>query len=130
MSIHVRPREVNDRVMPGHLAGDLPKGADKKAALGVLVGRSSRLTLLAKVEDATAASAVAGFAAKLKSIAAPLHQTLTSDQGKELTRHKHVAARRHPLLVKVLDSPVPLQKLRPSHKSEMGNVSVHGSLGP
>lgn len=88
VSIHVRPPEVNDRVVRRHLEGDFIRGADNKSSLGVLVERSSRLVLLAKMEDATAASALAGFAAKLSSMAAPLRQTLTYDQGKELTRHK------------------------------------------
>ena len=92
VSIHVRPPEVNDRVMPGHWEGDFIKGAGNKSSVGVLVERSSRLVLLAKMEDATAASALAGFTEKLNSIAAPLRQTLTYDQGKELTRHKELTA--------------------------------------
>ena len=74
VSIHVRPPEVEDRVMPGHWEGDLIKGAGNRSAVGVLVERTSRLVLLARLEDATAASALAGFSAKLNSIAAPLRQ--------------------------------------------------------
>jgi IS30 family transposase len=59
VSIHVRPPEVEDRVMPGHWEGDFIKGAGNKSSVGVLVERSSRLVLLAKMEDATAASALA-----------------------------------------------------------------------
>ena len=69
VSIHVRPPEVNDRVMPGHWEGDFIKGAGNKSSVGVLVERTSRLVLLAKMDDATAASALAGFSAKLNSIA-------------------------------------------------------------
>jgi len=92
VSIHVRPPEVEDRVMPGHWEGDFIKGAGNKSSVGVLVERSSRLVLLAKMDDATAASALAGFSAKLNSIAAPMRQSLTYDQGKELSRHKDLAA--------------------------------------
>ncbi len=60
--------------------------------MGVLVERSSRLVLLAKMDDATAASALAGFSAKLNSIAEPLRQSLTYDQGKEMTRHSELSA--------------------------------------
>ena len=92
VSIHVRPPEVNDRVMPGHWEGDFIKGAGNKSSVGVLVERTSRLVLLAKMDDATAASALAGFSSKLNSIAAPLRQTLTYDQGKEMTRHADLTA--------------------------------------
>ena len=93
VSIHVRPPEVDDRVMPGHWEGDLIKGAGNKSAVGVLVERTSRLVLLARMEDATAATALAAFTAKLQSIAAPLRSSLTYDQGKEMARHAELTAR-------------------------------------
>lgn len=92
VSIHVRPPEVEDRVMPGHWEGDFIKGAGNQSSVGVLVERTSRLVLLARMEDATAASALAGFSAKLNSIAAPLRQSLTYDQGKEMSRHQELSA--------------------------------------
>jgi IS30 family transposase len=92
VSIHVRPPEVADRAMPGHWEGDLIKGAGNKSAVGVLVERSSRLVLLAKMADATAESALAAFTMKLRSIAEPMRLTLTYDQGKEMMRHKELAA--------------------------------------
>lgn len=92
VSIHVRPPEVNDRVMPGHWEGDFIKGAGNRSSVGVLVERTSRLVLLARMEDATAASALAGFSAKLNSIAVPMRQSFTYDQGKEMTRHADLAA--------------------------------------
>ena len=58
----------------------------------MLVERTSRLVLLVNMEDATAASALAGFTAKLNSIAAPLRQSFTYDQGKEMTRHQELSA--------------------------------------
>jgi len=92
LSIHVRPPEVDDRVMPGHWEGDFIKGAGNKSSVGVLVERTSRLVLLAKMEDATAASALAGFSAKLNSIAAPMRQSMTYDQGREMSRHAELTA--------------------------------------
>ena len=58
VSIHVRPPSVEDRVMPGHWEGDFIKGAANKSSVGVLVERTTRLVLLAKMDDATAASAL------------------------------------------------------------------------
>jgi transposase, IS30 family len=92
VSIHVRPPEVSDRAMPGHWEGDLIKGAGNKSAVGVLVERSSRLVLLAKMADATAESALAAFTLKFRSIAEPMRVSLTYDQGKEMMRHKELAA--------------------------------------
>ena len=87
ISIHVRPPEIENRVMPGHWEGDFIKGAGNQSSVGVLVERSSRLVLLAKMEDATAASALTGFSAKLNSIVEPMRHSLTYDQGKEMSRH-------------------------------------------
>ncbi len=87
VSIHLRPPEANERAFPGHWEGDLLKGAANRSAVGVLVERSSRLVMLAKLKDATAASALEGFTAKLRSIAEPMRKTLTYDRGKEMARH-------------------------------------------
>ena len=92
VSIHVRPPEVDDRLMPGHWEGDLIKGAGNKSAVGVLVERSSRLVLLARMDNATAEAALSAFTAKLQSIAAPMRQSLTYDQGKEMARHAELTA--------------------------------------
>ncbi len=79
--IHVRPPEIEDRLMPGRWEGDFIKGAGYQSSVGVLVEHTSRLVLLANMEDATAttASALAAFSAKLNSIAEPLRQSLTYD---------------------------------------------------
>ncbi len=92
VSIHVRPPEVNDLVMPGHWEGDFINGTGNESSVGVLVKRSSRLVLLAKMDDATAASALPGFSAKVNLIAAPVRRSPTYDQGKEMTRHAGMAA--------------------------------------
>jgi transposase, IS30 family len=92
VSIHVRPPEIEDRVMPGHWEGDFIKGARNQSSVGVLVERSSRLVLLAKMENATAEAALLGFTAKLNSIAAPLRQSFTYDQGKEMAHHADLGA--------------------------------------
>jgi IS30 family transposase len=89
--IHVRPPEVDDRLMPGHWESDLIKGAGNKSSVGVLAERTTRLVLLARMPDASAEAALAGFTAKLHQIAAPLRQTLTYDQRREMARHRELA---------------------------------------
>ncbi|SCC92773.1 transposase [Thiomonas sp. X19] len=92
VSIHVRPPEIEDRLMPGHWEGDLIKGAGNKSAVAVLVERMSRAVLLAKMPDSTAASALQAFTTKLQSLVAPLRQSMTYDQGREMSRHADLTA--------------------------------------
>lgn len=81
ISIHMHPPEVEDRLMPGHWEGNLIKGAGNRSAIAVMVERTTRLVLLAKMPNATAASALAAFTTKLRSIAEPiLRKTLTYDR--------------------------------------------------
>jgi transposase, IS30 family len=91
VSIHLRPPEVNDRTLPGHWEGDLIKGAMNRSSVGVLVERTTRLVLLARMPDATAESALAAFTAKLNQIAQPMRQSLTYDQGREMSKHQDLA---------------------------------------
>lgn len=60
-SIHVRPPEVDERVIPGHWQGDLIKGARNASAVGTLVERTTLFLSLAKVDNASAQAAVDGF---------------------------------------------------------------------
>jgi IS30 family transposase len=84
--------EIEDRLRSGHWKDDFIKGANNQSSVGVLVERTSRLMLLAKMEDVTVASALAGFPVKLNSIVAPLRQNFTYDQGKEMSRHQELTA--------------------------------------
>src|SRR3990167_2216348 len=87
VSIHVRPPEVEDRLMPGHWEGDLIKGKNNASAVGTLVERSSGYLMLVKMNDATATSAVEGFSAALNGMPLAARKSMTYDQGKEMARH-------------------------------------------
>jgi transposase, IS30 family len=78
--------------VPGHWEGDLIKGAGNRSSVGTLVERTSRKVVLIKLTDAKAETARDGFAAGLLAVPAPLRLTLTYDQGKEMARHKELAA--------------------------------------
>lgn len=92
VSIHVRPPQIEDRIMPGHWEGDFIKGARNQSSVGVLVERTSRLVVLARMEDAKATTALLAFTAKLNAIAQPMRQSLTYDQGKEMAHHVQLSA--------------------------------------
>lgn len=87
VSIHLRPPEVEDRLMPGHWEGDLIKGKDNSSAVGTLVERSSGYLMLVKMNDATATSAVEGFSAALNGMPLAARKSMTYDQGREMARH-------------------------------------------
>ena len=90
--IHERPAEVAGRLVPGHWEGDLIKGAGNRSSVGTLVERTSRKVVLVKLADAKAETARDAFAAGLLAVPAPLRLTLTYDQGKEMARHRELAA--------------------------------------
>ena len=95
VSIHVRPPEVNDRVFPGNWEADLIKGKANASAVGTLIERTSRLLLIVHLpgpKPASAATVLQAFTDKLRSIAQPMRQSLTYDQGSEMVRHKELAA--------------------------------------
>ncbi|CAM3494724.1 transposase (fragment) [Cupriavidus taiwanensis] len=85
VSIHERPPEVNDRLMPGHWEGDPIKGAGNRSAVGVLVERMSRAVLLVKMSDATAASVCwppgAGHCRSIDACPTPIDLTMLAQAG-------------------------------------------------
>lgn len=89
LSIEERPAEVEDRTVPGHWEGDLILGKNKQSALGTLVERTTRYTLLVPLGDTKDASTVRkAFAAAFCSIPEELKKSLTYDQGKEMSEHQ------------------------------------------
>lgn len=87
VSIHDRPPEVDERLIPGHWEGDLIKGKGNRTAVGTIVERTTLFTVLAKMEKATAESAVNGFSHVLNRIEAQKRLSMTYDQGREMARH-------------------------------------------
>jgi IS30 family transposase len=96
--ISERPAEVEDRALPGHWEGDLILGTDR-SAIGTLVERSSRFTMLLHLppinaDSPTTKSTGAGAAAVRDAIAGTittlpeqLRRSLTWDQGIEMAQH-------------------------------------------
>ena len=93
VSIHDRPEEVTDRLVPGHWEGDLIKGAGNRSAVGTLVERTSRYVILVKMDGTDAQAALDGFTRAFKAVPFELRKTLTYDQGKEMARHVELTKR-------------------------------------
>jgi len=90
VSIHDRPPEIEERLVPGHWEGDLIKGAHNRSAVGTLVERTTLFTVLAKVDNASAESAVKGFGHVLNRIEAQKRLSMTYDQGREMAAHQQL----------------------------------------
>lgn len=89
LSIEERPTEVADRTVPGHWEGDLIMGKHKRTALGTLVERTTRYTILVPLgKNKDAVSVRRAYARHLCSLPGDLAKTLTYDQGKEMSEHK------------------------------------------
>jgi IS30 family transposase len=91
--ISQRPLDVLNRLVPGHWEGDLIKGADGKSCVGTLVERTTRLTLLVKLRNATAGEVYRAFLRRLASIPAALRLSLTYDRGSEMALHPRLSKR-------------------------------------
>jgi IS30 family transposase len=91
-SIHLRPPEIDERVIPGHWEGDLIKGSRNASAIGTLVERTSLFVALAKIDTASANAAIAGFSTVLNRIDEQRRLSMTYDQGTEMSQHERLSA--------------------------------------
>jgi len=86
-SIEERPAEVADRTVPGHWEGDLIIGKNRRSALGTLVERTSRTTILVPLDNREAVTVRKSFAREIKQVPRQMKLTLTYDQGREMAEH-------------------------------------------
>lgn len=89
ISIEERPKEVEDRSVPGHWEGDLIVGKGHKSALGTLVERTTRTTILVPLDQMYDATVVRkAFAKETKKLPIQMKLSLTYDRGKEMSEHE------------------------------------------
>lgn len=88
LSIEERPKEVADRIVPGHWEGDLLIGKNRQSALGSLVERTTRTTILIPLRNRTAETVRKAFSKEVKKLPAQMRRSMTYDQGKEMAEHK------------------------------------------
>ena len=90
--IDQRPAEVAERTTPGHWEGDLITGASNRSAIGTLVERTSRFTILLHLPADHGAQAVRdAVVAALAALPASLRRSLTWDQGSEMALHAQIS---------------------------------------
>ena len=88
LSIEERPKEVEDRIIPGHWEGDLIVGKYNKSALGTLVERTTRTTILIPIKDRRAETVAKAFAKEVKKLSKQMKLSMTYDQGREMAKHR------------------------------------------
>lgn len=85
IEISKRPAEVNDRAVPGHWEGDLIIGSGQGSAIGTLVERSTRFTILLHLPiDRTAESVATAMITAMSALPDHLRRSITWDRGSEM----------------------------------------------
>lgn len=90
-TISDRPAEAADRAVPGHWEGDLIIGAGHGSAIGTLVERSTRFTILLHLPtDHTAETVAAAMIEAMSQLPEHLRRSITWDRGSEMADWQHI----------------------------------------
>jgi transposase, IS30 family len=88
VNIGERPKEADDRAVPGFGEGDLIIGKGGKSQIATLVERTTRFVMLVRIPyDRTAERVAAPLARKMETLPDFMRDGVTWDQGKEMARH-------------------------------------------
>lgn len=88
VDISERPPEVEDRLIPGHWESDLIEGKNKKSFLGTMVERTTRTTIIVKLDNKKASTVRKAFAEALLTLPQQMKLSTTHDNGNEMAEHK------------------------------------------
>ena len=90
-TISDRPAEADDRAVPGHWEGDLIMGAGNRSAIGTLVERSTRFTILLHLPgDHTADTVAAAMIEAMAELPDHLRRSITWDRGSEMANWRNI----------------------------------------
>jgi IS30 family transposase len=90
-TISDRPAEAEDRAVPGHWEGDLILGAGNTSAIGTLVERATRFTILLHLPaDHTAETVAAAMIEAMGELPEHLRRSITWDRGSEMANWEHI----------------------------------------
>ena len=90
-TIRDRPAEAADRAVPGHWEGDLIMGAGNTSAVGTLVERSTRFTILLHLPGRHDATSVAeAMVGQMSRLPEHLRRSITWDRGSELAEFEKI----------------------------------------
>ena len=85
-----RPPEADDRAVPGHWEGDLIVGPNN-SAIGTLVERATRFTMLLHLpDDHTADTVAAAMIDAMGQLPEHLRRSITWDRGSEMANWRHI----------------------------------------
>jgi IS30 family transposase len=88
VSIDSRPKQINLRNEIGHWEGDLMIGKDHKSAIGTIVERKSRYTLIIKLKARNSKEVAKMFSKYLNQLNPLFKKTMTYDNGIEMAKHQ------------------------------------------
>ncbi|MDO3695953.1 IS30 family transposase [Wenyingzhuangia sp. chi5] len=105
VSIDNRPKHIELREEIGHWEGDLMIGKNQKSAIGTIVERKSRYTLIVKLKARNSKEVAEMFSKILNKLNPIFKKTMTYDNGIEMARHEIITQKTgmeiyfaHPLL--------------------------------
>lgn len=88
VSIDNRPQHIELRKEIGHWEGDLVIGENHKSAIGTIVERKTRFTLIIKLESKKADEVANKFSKILNTLNPIYKKTMTYDNGIEMAKHE------------------------------------------
>jgi len=90
VSIDSRPKHIDLREEVGHWEGDLVIGKNHKSAIGTIVERKTRFTLILKLSSKKAEEVAEVFSKMLNKLNSEFKKSMTYDNGIEMARHEKI----------------------------------------